>query len=168
MSWTLIESQTVSGSSTTSVTLGSGGTIPQTYKTLKLIVSFRGTSNFNDLYVTVNGSTSTYTNRYILGNGAAASSGSSGTTYAYGGVSDGTTQTASTFSSHEITIPNYTGSTNKPISVDAVAETNATTAYQTLNAALWSTTSAITSITVKDSATTTIIADSTFTLYGLK
>lgn len=167
MSWTLIEHQAVSGSSTTSVTLGSGGTIPQTYKTLKLLISFRGTSNFNDLYVTFNGSSTSYTNRYLLGNGASASSGSSGTTYVYAGVSDGTTQTASTFSSHEVTIPNYAGSTNKAVSVDGVAENNATTAYQTLNAGLWSNTAAITSITIKDSSTSTIIADTTFTLYGL-
>jgi hypothetical protein len=73
--------------------------------------------------------------------------------------------TASTFSNIEIYIPNYAGSTNKSFSIDAVGENNATAAYAGLVAGLWSTSSAITAISI---ASTTLFAEfSTATLYGI-
>lgn len=165
MSWTLIESQTL-GSSVASVTLGSGGTIPQTYKTLKLVISARtDQASVKDLIVKPNNSTSNLTMRYLIGTGAAVGTGT-GTTGQVGNL-NGTGQTASTFNSTEITFPNYAGSTNKPFTADDVSENNGTTAYQTLFANLWSDTTAITSIVLAPNAGN-FITGSTFTLYGLK
>jgi hypothetical protein len=45
-------------------------------------------------------------------------------------------------------IPNYAGSSNKSVSIDAVTENNATAAEANLVAGLWSSTAAITSITL--------------------
>jgi hypothetical protein len=59
--------------------------------------------------------------------------------------------TASSFSSGEIYIPNYAGSTNKSYSIDSVTEQNATGALAELIAGLWSQTAAITQITLSSS-----------------
>lgn len=171
MSWTLIEHQALT-SSVASVTLGSGGTIPQTYKTLKLVVSVRAdnASTFQSLGVRLNGDTgSNYTSRYVIGNGSTASSGTISATELYAGDEPAANATASTFSNVAIDIPNYTGSTKKPVSTDAVMENNATLSYQSLVAQLWDSTSAITSITLRvyNSASNNFVSGSTFTLYGL-
>lgn len=164
MSWTLIESQTL-GASAASVTLGSGGTIPQTYKTLKLVVSARSTSTVGDLRVDPNGSSANGSQRVLYGSGSAAASGTDTNIYMIGTPS---TFTASTFGSDELTIPNYTSNTNKAMSSDGVQENNAAASYQFLRAQLWSNTAAITSITISAASSNNIAAGSTFTLYGLK
>jgi hypothetical protein len=64
-------------------------------------------------------------------------------------------------------IPNYTSSTNKSISFDIVSENNATLAYATLEAWLWSQTAAITSIGFTGLYGGSIASNSTFSLYGL-
>lgn len=167
MSWTQIESQTL-GSSQASVTLGSGGTIPQTFKTLKLVMSARSDRAAvpDGLKISFNGSTSSFTYREISGNGATASSTNAAT--GWSGNIDAASATASTFGNLEITIPNYAGSTNKPFSTDAVMENNATTAYQNFVASLWSNTAAITSVGITSDNSANFVSGSTFTLYGLK
>jgi len=166
MSWTKIEEVTLS-SSQASVTLGNGGTIPQGYKTLKLIVSARSDASAVgvNMQLRPNGSTANLSDRYLDGNGATAASGSEATVL-WCGNATAATATANTFANDEITIPNYAGSTNKPVSIDSVTENNATTAYQDLIAGLWSNTAAITSLTVV-SASGSFVSGSTFTLYGL-
>lgn len=101
--------------------------------------------------------------RKIEGDGSAASSGTRSDFYLTGVVNP-SSATASTFSSFEIYIPNYAGSTNKSFSVDSVTENNATTAYTNLIAGIWNTTSAINSITISNA----LAQYSTFTLYGIK
>jgi hypothetical protein len=156
-----------------SVTVGSGGassidftSIPSTYTDLVIKTSSR--TNYNEgtveLQLSFNGSTSTFSSKYLLGNGAAAFSGSLAR---YAGQTQPSTTTANTFSSHDIYIPNYAGSTNKSYSVDSVTENNATTAYADLIAGLWSTTSAISSITISP-ASGSLVQYSTATLYGIK
>lgn len=170
MSWTLIESQTL-GSSQASVTLGSGGSLPQTYKTLKLLVSVRhdGGSGIQIGY-RFNGDTgSNYSRRLVFGDGSTSASASGASeTYARFAFTSDSTGTANTFGNAELNIPNYAGSTNKATSSDGVGENNATLAYQGLHAGLWSTTAAITSITVVLAGTGNLLSGSTFTLYGLK
>jgi len=73
------------------------------------------------------------------------------TTASIVGYTPGASQTADTFSNASITIPNYTGSTNKSFSVDSVSETNATFSNTEIvglhiSAGLFSSTAAITSI----------------------
>ena len=173
MSWIELERQVLTGTAA-SITLGNGGTLNQTYKTLKVVVSARnnysggGAANF---HLKFNATTTGYTDRFLQGNGSAASSNYnlSGTLGIYCGPVENNAWTASTFDSREITIPNYAGSANKPISVDATTENNTTGSYLHLAAGLLSNTTAITSITITPEASTgDLLANTTVTLYGLK
>ncbi len=156
------------------VTVGSGGaaeiefaSIPQTYTDLLIFYSARDNqsgSTGNDNGIKFNGSSSSFTGRRLLGNGASASSD---TVAPYAGSSTSGGVTASTFCNNYIYIPNYTGSTNKSYSVDSVTENNATTAYQILYAGLWSNTAAITSVTIVRPSTFNFVQYSTAYLYGI-
>jgi hypothetical protein len=140
--------------------------IPQTgYTDLKIVFSTRddNAQPQNGLFVSINGSTANFTNKYLLGSGSAASSGSIAR---FLGYSSGAGATANTFSNGELYFPNYTSANNKSFSSDNVQETNATAAYAVMSAHLWSQTAAITSISlIADSAN--FVANSTFSLYGL-
>ena len=140
--------------------------IPQTgYTDLKIVFSTRddNAQPQNGLFVSINGSTANFTNKYLLGSGSAASSGSIAR---FLGYSSGAGATANTFSNGELYFPNYTSSDNKSFSSDNVQETNASTAYMVMSAHLWSQTAAITSISlIADSAS--FVQYSTFSLYGL-
>jgi hypothetical protein len=139
--------------------------IPQTgYTDLKIVMSARTDNTSPNILFSINGSTSTFSSRALYGDGASAASTSAvPRIVSYASVS---TNTANTFGNTEIYIPNYTGSTNKSYSVDTVSENNATTAYTGLFAGLWSTTSAITSLTFTPD-TGNFVANSTFSLYGI-
>ena len=171
MSWTLIEHQALT-SSVASVILGNGGTIPQTYKSLRLVVSARADSgnmpggNATFLTMSLNGSAFTSV-RGIYGLGTTA--GSYNTGAGLGPLTDPNT-TASTFSSFEVVLPNYSAaSSSKAVSMDVVAENNATAAQAHLVALLYNApSSAVTSITLATSPSANLVAGSTFTLYGLK
>lgn len=158
-----------------SVTVGAGGagtiaftSIPQTYTDLKVLLSTRSTysAGFDSLGIYFNGSQADISNRNIGGNGSSASSSSS--TYRAIGTNDSAFATANTFASTEIYIPNYTGSTFKSMSVDSVAENNATPANVLLVANLWSQTAAITALTFDNSTSgQNFVQYSTATLYGI-
>jgi hypothetical protein len=167
-----------------SSTVGSGGaasidftSIPSTYTDLVLKASLRqdpsAASASSFLYI--NGSQSSYTAKWIEGNGASASSFSLTQNWSYANPYDNAaTSTSNTFSNAEIYLPNYAGSTNKSWSNDNAMETNATTAYLTLGANLWSNTSAINRLTLSTSATSVtggtnkFLQYSTAYLYGVK
>lgn len=164
-----------------SVTVGSGGaanmaftSIPSTYTDLVVKASARGTqvSASHAFTLRFNGATTDYSSRELVGGGSGAPSSSTRTTLGsalYIGNIDGNTATSSTFASTEIYIPNYAGSAFKSLSVDAVSENNATEAYATLLAGLWSNTAAITSIDlISFSGHGTLMQYSTATLYGIK
>ncbi len=155
-----------------SSTVGAGGaasidftSIPQTFTDLVLKISARNASaGPTGIYIGFNGSTSSFSGRYLEGNGSSAASGSLAR---YIGTEAANSYTASTFSNGEVYIPNYTGSTNKSFSADDVSENNGTTAFATFSAGLWSNTAAITSISL-------VITGQNFTqystayLYGVK
>lgn len=148
--------------------------IPQTYTDLVLSISFRdnqGAGNFTDyLYVQVNGSTTTHTLTNLQGNGSAVASTRSTTGTYWFARSEAGGNTSNTFSSHEFYIANYAGSTNKVASYTGVVEGNTTTAgntYIQANADLWSTTTAITSLTV-GSLNSTFATGTRIDLYGIK
>lgn len=156
------------------VTVGSGGaadiqftSIPQTYTDLKIVACGRLSTSglsFDSYDIKFNGSSSSFSGRYLYGGGSSVSSGT-GTNYA--GTVPAVLATANTFGNSEIYIPNYTGSTNKSFSVDAVAENNATAGEQVFYAGLWSNTAAITSIALIGYRGN-IVQYSTATLYGIK
>jgi len=157
-----------------SSTVGSGGaasidftSIPSTFTDLVVKYSIRttGAAVATGGFITFNGSTTGYTYRRLEGTGAAA--GSQNGSARYAGVDTGTSATANTFSSAEVYIPNYAGSTNKSYSADSVSENNATTAYTWFVAGLWSNTAAITSISISDD-TFNLGQYSTAYLYGVK
>ena len=163
----LLEKVTVGAAGAASITFSN---IPQTgYNDLVIKVSARDTttgyySSANIPWqVQFNGLTTNLSSRNLFSTGSAVSSN----TYAsniYGSNSTGL-DTASTFSNGEVYIPNYTSSNYKSTSIDAVAENNATAAGSQLNAGLWSSTAAITSI--KLLTYTTFAQYSTFSLYGV-
>ena len=147
--------------------------IPQTgYTDLKIVISARNSrTSFiaEDYGVFFNGDTTVgnYSARQLIADGSAASSRSG---YNYGVLVNGNTSTANTFNNVEVYIPNYTSSTAKSCSVDAVTENNATAAYMGLTARLWTGTSAITSVSIDkgDSGeNNSFLANSTFSLYGI-
>lgn len=160
MPMTLISRTTLTGTAA-SVTFSS---IPQTFQTLKLVISARADAATYDMYVNINSSTANFSYRNLYGSGTAAASASGSNNYiAY---QDPSSATASTFGNMEIVIPNYGGSANKAISVDTVFEDNATSARQMLLASLWSVTSSVSSLNAYPSSGN-FVANSTFSLYGV-
>lgn len=171
MGWQLIQSQSLSASAA-SVTFSN---IPQTYKSLKILVSARDdltTSGANNnVTVSINSSSANGTSRELYGTGTAAGSGTmANVKFNYiastgGGATPGT---VNSFSNGVMDLPNYSNTTyNKPISSESVSEANVTATFQAMNASLWSQTSAITSITFTPSSSANFVFGSTFTLYGL-
>jgi hypothetical protein len=162
--YTLLETITVGAANASSVTFNS---IPQTgYTDLVVKMSVRdNTGNIgNFLNISLNGSTTGFTGRYLNGNGASPSSGSGfpRLVVEYSGASS----TANTFGNGEMYFPNYTSANFKSYSGDSVSENNATTAYANISAGLWSNTAAITSITFTPN-TGQLVQHSTFSLYGV-
>jgi hypothetical protein len=164
--YTLIEKITVGAAGAATVNFTS---IPQTYTDLKIVASTRDTyaAVSTAIYLEFNGNSSGYSMRRLRGSGSAVDSysDSSQSTINLYNIKPGSSATASTFGNVEIYIPNYTGSTNKSVSVDGVGENNATEAYAVLFAGLWGNTSAITSI--KLYSETLFVQYSTFYLYGI-
>jgi len=159
-----IQTQTLTGNTAT-VTFDN---IPQSYTDLKVVVSPRVTGSASpSLWMDINGTTSGYSMRFLSGSGASAGSGTRSYAHIDCGVVNYSTTTSSTFSSHEIYIPNYTSSNNKSISIDVVQETNSTTAYMYLLAGLWSNSAAITKLVFTAEDGSSFVQHSTFTLYGI-
>jgi hypothetical protein len=160
----LIESKTL-GTAQASIEFTS---IPQDFTDLYVVFSARVTDVVTGPagQILFNGSTSSFSERSLEGTGSAASSFS--TTQGFIGALNAANTTADTFTNISIYIPNYTGSTNKSFSVDGVTENNATGAFQTLVAGLWSNTAAITSITLRrGGGITNLLAGTTASLYGI-
>ncbi len=158
------------------VTVGAGGaanitfsSIPNTYTDLMLVMSLRSdtVSTGDNIELTFNSSTSTYSRIRLYGAGSGSPASDSASSYTTMAFMNGNGATASTFSSAYLYIPNYAGSTNKSFSIDTVQETNATSTYMGLFAGLWATTSAINSINLKPNGGTNFMQYSTASLYGI-
>lgn len=170
MAITLIQTITIGAGGSASIDFSS---IPQTpYTDLMVAYSVRGTnaSQGVDLWLRFNGSSAAaYSERMLYGNGSSALSASSAvgaSAEINWGLADGANSTANTFSSGQIYIPNYTALMNKAISEDSVTETNAAAALTYINAALWTNTAAITSLSLIASVGT-LVQYSTASLYGI-
>jgi hypothetical protein len=146
--------------------------IPSGYTDLKLVVSGRadGAIDWHQLYLELNGSTSISV-RTIQGPGSGAVASYNNSIGECGPIIGGSTATANTFGSAELYFPNYSSANNKSISVDGVSETNAAGIYAILAAGLYSSSSAISQITVKPKDASAIYRNfvqySTATLYGI-
>ena len=153
------------------VTVGSGGAasitfsnIPQTYTDLYIVASTRATDTDTPVKVEFNNVTTGYSWRRIYGSGSAASSLSGTDAYYFWTATS--SQTASTFGSGQLYIPNYTSSNNKSISTESLNENNGTAADMFMTAALWSNSAAITSVKLTP-LTGSFAQYSTATLFGV-
>jgi hypothetical protein len=155
-----------------SVTVGSGGAssisfsaIPATYTDLYVKLSLRSdrTADTDSVNMTVNGSATSMTWLYLLGNNSSVSSATAQRFY-----TDSDFNTASTFGSADVYIPNYASANYKSFSVDTVSENlSANNAQTELLTQLWSNTAAITSITFAPQFGSNWKQYSTATLYGV-
>jgi len=150
--------------------------IPSGYTDLKIVISARNNESDSaggTFYINFNGSSANLSSKVLYGYGSGVGSLSSTAASAIFGYITSSGSTVSTFGNAEIYIPNYTSSNNKSISVDAVNENNATDGRQDIVAGLWSSSSAITSITIYSArisdgnASGNFVANSTATLYGV-
>jgi hypothetical protein len=161
--YTLIASSTVGSGGSTQIDFTS---IASTYTDLCIKISTRNSNNnYGGFYMRFNSNSTGYTARRLKQEGSTAGSDTS-IEIPWGE----STWTASTFGNTEIYIPNYAGSNNKSVSIDAVTENNATTNRNTLNAWLWSNTAAITSVsfgTFDLGFPDKFVEFSTFYLYGI-
>jgi len=155
----------------TSVSNISFTNIPQNYTDLVVKLSVRGDSTFatQQMYMTFNSTTSSYSARQVYGTGSGTASDTLSNSGAAISIVNTNTSpsTVNTFSSTDVYIPNYTSSVNKSASADSVTENNATSALAGLTAGLWSNNTAITSITFTPQADK-FVQYSTATLYGVK
>ena len=163
--YVLLEKITVGAAGAASVTFAN---IPQTgYTDLVVKTSARTSASDQNIKVTFNGSSSSYSERWLYGSGSVTGSGSATTNgYFYIHYATNSGDTASTFGNSEIYIPNYTSSNFKSISEDAIQENNATAAFSALGAGLWSNTAAITTIALTP-LSGNFNQNSTFYLYGV-
>jgi hypothetical protein len=156
----LIETKTL-GADAASIEFTS---IPQTYTDLVLVLSCRTTRliQVGDGYL-IKPNNTTPTARVLTGDGSTAYSDTG-----YTGIFPTAATTANTFGNAVAYFPNYSNTTtNKSFSVDDVSENNATGAFQTISANLYSSTSAITSLKIESINATNIVANSTISLYGI-
>lgn len=151
MTMTLIETVTVGSGGASSIDFS---TIPQSATDLLVVMSLRkstGSSlSYQDVIVRFNddATASNYATRVMYVTGSTKYSA----TYTYaGGVISSTYpqfNTAATFNSVSVYIPNYTLSRTKCISMDSAAENNATTTSMGITAGLWTGTAAITKVSL--------------------
>jgi hypothetical protein len=162
-----------------SVTIGAGGggiafsSIPNTYTSLRLLLSTRGTesSYYTNLIMNFNGSSaSNYSFVRAIGVGGGTSTdGFSGQTTIYIGESNGATSTSGIFSNFDVLIGEYNTTKSKTVTVTKTMENNTGTSSYILGyvAAMWADTSTINSISIAPT-TGTFVQYSTATLYGIK
>jgi hypothetical protein len=163
----LIAKQTL-GSNAADVTFSS---IPGTYTDLLIVFTARCTvSNIgiaDNVRVRFNGATSdtNHSSRWLYGSGSSTASGTD--TFARAGYSNTASNTANTFASSEMYLPNYAGSAAKSFSVFGVTETNAAAVDMVVSAGLWNSTSAVTSMRLYTGSGTDLVTGSSFFLYGI-
>ena len=159
-----------------SVTVGAGGqssivfsSIPQTYADLLLVTSLRSSNGNSDLALQFNAISTNYSWIQVYGTGSTVSADtlSSQSTLNRAGRVNPSTTTANTFSSNEIYIPNYTGSTSKYVSVDGLYEDNATAVRTTIIAGTSASGSAVSTITLTIDGGGNFTQYSTAYLYGI-
>jgi len=162
------------------VTVGSGGaatidftSIPATYTDIVIKYSGRSTAagNYQNVNIKINTDTgSNYTSKLLYGDGSAAGSDTTTTTFLKFMYIPFSSATASVFGSGELYFAKYAGSIYKSMIADTVTENNLTGSGSSiigLTAGLWSDNSAINAITLTPNSGSWA-EYSTATLYGIK
>ena len=179
-SYESIQTFTVGAGGTASITFGSGGTIPQTYKHLQLRIlgqTNRGTYGIDEMYMRFNGDTGTnYSWHSLTGQGSGTpvtNNSGSGTNYAFLGAGSIGTTTGGSFGASICDIVDYSNtSKNKTARNLSGVDLNGTVSglggWITLDSSSWRSTSAITSITLTPANGTIFTQYSSFALYGIK
>lgn len=168
--YTLIETKTLT-STVASVVFSS---IPQTYTDLKIVWSARTnwTSAVDSLYIRFNSNSSSYQSKQMLGfsnNGNVYSESDPTNTSVVSYTATGSTAYANSFSAAEMYIPNYTSSTYKNCVLDGtMINDTASNSWTNTSNSLWSNSAAINSITFISNNGASFIANSSFSLYGIK
>jgi hypothetical protein len=147
--------------------------IPQDFTDLYITASLQNATG-NEVFVRFNqDSGANYSWRRLRGTGTVASSDASSTYgapynsfYYFMYSSTITNDGANLFGNGQLHIPNYSGSTVKSISSDAVNEINSTNAYQAIISGLWNNTAPITSINVTGNGN--FVAGTSISLYGVR
>ena len=138
------------------IEVGSGGaasieftSIPQDGTDLVLVMSVKSNSASSSTtnFRFNSDSGSSYYSRGLSGNGSSVTSWSYGPSTSMRCDFSISESDFTGFSSLQLYVPNYTSSSEKAISVDAVAENNATQGNQAITAGRWTGTTAITSLT---------------------
>jgi hypothetical protein len=153
-----------------SVTVGSGGaasidftSIPGTYTDLQIYLSSRLASS-TEVNLRFNSATTNLSDRVFYGIIGVGVGSNASTTIRI--TTCGSGDTADTFGSAIIYIPNYTSSTNKSVMADSNTENNSTAAALYMTAAIWSNSNAITSVNLVPSSGN-FVQHSTAVLYGI-
>jgi hypothetical protein len=172
-SYDSLGSVTVSSSTTSIVFTG----IPTNYQHLQIRGLFRSDKSADtnaDLYLYLNGDTSTanYTRHYFRGNGTAASAfGSAASVFPVAGEAPAASSPSSVFGATIIDILDY-ANVNKYKNVRTLhgdeQSTGTTQSNIYLTSSLWMNFSPVTSLTFNLQATTNFVTNSTFALYGVK
>lgn len=157
MTMTLISTTTLT-TSTTSITFSS---IAGTATDLLVTCSLAPTAGNNNVLLSFNGSSTSFTSRGLYGTGSAVASYTRSDNV-FGAVAGLST---TVFSNAQIYIPNYAASTSKSFSIDTVTENNATVSFQWLHTGLWLNSAAITSVTL--TAADQFATGSTVSLYSI-
>lgn len=153
-----------------SVSVGSGGassidftSIPSTYTDLCLLLSARSSRPATNDTLTLQLNSTNITGRRLYGDGSSAASDTVPQI-----LPPGTTATSNTFGNTSFYITNYASTSQyKSVSIDDTMENNATASYMDMIAGLYSSNSAVTSITL-DLDNGAFLQYSTATLYGIK
>ena len=164
--YTLINSNVLT-SSQSSITFSS---IPADYTDLVVRMSMRLSNASNQEYVQfrLNGnSSSLYSDTWLRGDGASASSSRDQDTYGWLEQTPGANATANTFGSTEMYIPAYLVSGSKALGIFNVAENNDTTAYMAIIASLFRSNTGISSISFHPGSGGNFVSGSSFYLYGI-
>jgi len=160
MTMQLIETKTL-GAAAASIEFTS---IPQDGTDLMFLCSLRNTNDIDYIGISINSSTSSFTQRGLSGTGSSIVNNNR-TDNLFIGMTVNSSLTANTFTNSSVYVPNYTSSTNKSLSLDSVQENNATSSQLWITAALRSNTDAITAFGFIAEAGGNFAIGSTISLY---
>ena len=165
--YTLIKGETLASAAATYTFTA----IPSSFTDLVLKWSARGTGALSAvaIYAKLNTSTGVYGYTTVgVDNGSVVNDRGSSQTNNDAGRFSGSTTTSNTFGSGELYLPNYAGTTQKPMGSISVVENNSSTVYRIRAfAMLANVTSAVSSIELSTS-TGNFETGSSFYLYGIK